>query len=416
MPQSDPASNRLHVLVCLAAITSSIRISDTEGLTSRLVVGDVILLVAIAVAIGSRIQRPGVGPVTRWAAGFLAVTVPITVLRYFLSLDEWFSISEMLVSVVKVMFFAVSTDWYLRLLKRSTISLQALRSILLICVITTVIQFAISLGLTSTFLYIEDPTQEWDRFASLPRLYGIFSEPSTAAIFYLAVLYYMVRTKISSVPTLAGFGILLAMTFSLTTGLIGGLLYLGTVLSGRLNARTLMRTVLISGFAALALAQSGFVRDAVQARVIDRLANTSTDQSTIARMTDSWEAAIRFNPPPFPGLGPGQFAQVLWSASPQELMDLDRRLVESGGTWNILANVLTEFGIIGMLFFIVMIQRTVKDTVGRVLIYSLCFASGVLLGWAFWFVLCIAAHVPLDGHQSAQVPRFSSRLRSGPSY
>lgn len=378
--------------VTLAAATSSVPLLES-GLGSRLIVGDLILIATISFAGLADGSRPFLGPVVKWASFVLALSFVVVCGSQLFIQSGWFSLTEMFLSSAKLLLYASAADWFSRYLLRYSFPPQVIRTLLGACAVATGIQFGISTRWVPALPYIEDPTLKWDRFSDLPRLYGFFSEPSTAAIFYLAIIFALLQAAEKDRVAIALALPMILVTFSMSALAIGMLMSVGWLVSG--NAR--ISTVVKGSAAAVVLlsvgSQIAFLRAAVEARVVERVVGAKSDASTVSRVLDSWEAAIRFNPLRVVGIGPGQFSLALRDAAEVQLDGIDDRIVGAGGAWNIYANVFVEFGIIGVATLIGLKYFYVKGPVANLLIYGCSFATGVIFGWLFWFVFCIAAHV-----------------------
>lgn len=397
----EGSSNWVFLGVATAAATSSVPLMST-GFGVRLIVGDLVLIATILLASVLHGVFPRLGPVVKWAILSLTVSFVVVCSAQLYVQSSWFSLTEMLLSSAKLLLYACAVDWFAVYLRRQSFPTKVVRHMLTMSAFATLIQFAVANGWVGAIPYIENPNIKWDRFSDLPRLYGFFSEPSTAAIFYLAIVFVLLQSSDRDYLALLAAVLMTIATFAMSAFAIGLMLIGGWLLSGRVRIITFVKGGTAAVLAILLASRIAFVRAAFDARVIDRVVNARSDASTVSRVADSWEAALRFNPARIFGIGPGQFSLALIEATDVQLDGIDERIVAAGGAWNIYANLFVEFGIVGVVGLMTLKHLKIRGLPALVLIYGSSFATGVIFGWLFWFVFSIAAYVRSEEHESEQ--------------
>lgn len=253
-------------------------------------------------------------------------------------------------------------------------------------------QTAHRLGMTSPVLRAYQAGR-WDR-SSFPRTQALFSEPSTLAIFVVVVLSYFYLHRQLRRSDLAIGAVLLALAASLS-GIALALLMCGvfSVKRGVIKPRMIGAAVAGVMVFALAVLTIPAVGQVFEDRVAQRLVETTgggaqQDASSSGRLVGSWQAGIRLAEDNIvTGVGPGNYAIRLADIQRQgELTLLDPRILSSGGSWNIFANTLAEFGLLGLTTLLSILWAWLRRSPpSLILAIAIGFASGTLVGWLWWF-------------------------------
>ena len=397
----------------LAAVLASTRAGG-----STVVVGDLIL---VAVVIFDLLRRQSIKGNADFAVPLyllIATAVGLTAFGHLVSHTQWFSLTELLISAVRFPFYVFAASQFAVTVRRFGLPNRTIRIFTSLAVVAVAAQLLVALQYLSTFPLVSDPTVKFDRFSGLPRLFGVFSEPSTAAILYSALILYVVHS--GNLPFLkkqvAALCILLGLTFALTAVLIMAFIALDLLLSTMKNPA---RTLKVAGSLIallLALLSFGPTRAALDGRVFDRVQNIEADASATARLTDSWAVSLDLSPPPFIGLGLGQYSErVAFADATGELEQYDPRFAASGAGWNVFAGVLAEIGVLGLLAFLTITFRSLDRTM-LLMMVGIGFSTGAFVGWLFWCTMGVAQGASKrsrwrDSHKNAPLlaPEYGER-------
>ncbi len=251
---------------------------------------------------------------------------------------------------------------------------------------------------TSIGLFQAYGVTPWDR-SDWPRVQGLFSEPATFTIFavlLVVVVYSMGRLRLSDVFSLV---VVLALTASVIGFALAGLIGLLAVIErNQLSNGDVLRVVgavaLVVTAALLVPASRGVIEDRFVSRVENTFASGGSDASGQARLFDSWTAAVEVvDGQTLFGVGPGNYVVGLRQASDEGRLDnVDARIVESGGGWNLFANVFAELGVIGVLVLIAGIWSWTRPRwSGFVVLIGIGFATGTFLGWSWWLACMLVS-------------------------
>ncbi len=396
-------------LFLFAAITSSITLGES-GIYSFIILGDIVLVCVLGALFVSKTKSERLSLKNlRMGVAALAAVFVVTTLFEIIDSKPWYSGTETISSVVRYLLFFYAIDQFTAVLKRTDgIPRISLAFVATTCVLANFLQYLSFAGAIPVLPFIEDPSVDWDPFAGLPRLYGLFSEPSTAAIFFTMMILFSVESKRRSPVLIVTFAALLVATFALTAGILILGVGFGYLLSGLSGIRQVVRWIpillLVLGFFAL-IPQT---RGAFESRILDRTLSGADDNSTSIRLVDSWTASYRVNPPPFVGVGIGQYPGAIDQAGRDGLLsDVSPALVKQRSGWNVFAFALAEGGPTGIAALVGAIF-TIRNKRMRWFMVALGFTTGTLVGWLFWCCFALATSVPA-------IPNAPSRTRRSPT-
>lgn len=379
---------------------------------SSLILGDVFLGGAIVLffATGSH-QRIAVPSEFGWLLALLSVAV-LSTLWNFRSID--YSFAESSQFFAKMSFYCVGLIVVFNALIAINNSYLA-KAIRWVSVLNLLVAISQQVGHraggTHRFFRAYG-AGEWDR-SSWPRSRGLFSEPSTLAIFVVITCYWLAQTgRLSRKDLLAAAGAL-----TLAASFIGiGFAVLATaaflwnseqVRVSRVAAALALVTIATAVPVAI-LAEP--VRKVLDERVFSRVTDTlqqAGDPSGSGRIFDSWSAAHAVGDGwTLLGVGPGNFSTHL---DLQPDLDIHWAIYVAGGGWNIFGNVTAELGVIGAVtLFAMLVSWTRFDRRALVMIVGLAFATGTFVGWAWWMSCALLALTHPSISRTSERPTIST--------
>lgn len=400
-------------LLVYGFIAAAVMSSQSVGDTKWLIYGDLILALTLIRVISLKKLAAWPGVLARKLGGPLGLlALALGVSSFINSADTSFDFTELAKSSAKFSFYILgfcAARHTLLTVGLVTVAHKIRRSLQVLLFVSIAQQVAaavgISYGLLSTYA-----TGPWDRSA-FPRSASLFSEPAYLTIFVVVSLTYLHRSRLlTKYDLLTGIG-LLALAASLS-GVALAVLSLGSILLSEANwpqtFRAFLAVVLV-----LVVLQLPPLRGVFEDRVVNRIEQTLSggrqDASGQARLLDGWlvAGATADNGGLIFGVGPGQLVGELERVERENLVpSLDSRALDSGGLWNIFANVLIEGGILAMIALaICVISNGWKWWPAIVIQVGIAFATGTFYGWMWWFcflTLGLAAwHLPT--HRSRPV-------------
>lgn len=391
--QPPPAPNRARDRLIIALLIVAAVGSSTSVLGIRqLLVGDVVLVGTLAWVgfsdryrptrvLGQTINVFGVA-----AIGFVVATFIANLGMSFIPIEAALTFAKLAIYTTGA---CLAAD-VLPSVSATTLGRYLRRTLQILFVLSIAQQIGHRMGVDAWPLATYAPGP-WDR-SSFPRSASLFSEPAYLSIFVVIATYRLqLDRQLRRVDLL-----LSAVLLALAASLAGIALALVAALLGA-NRRSLIvsgiRMLPLLAFVIIAIAVIPTTRDIAQRRVIDRIEQTAsgTDASGSARLVDSWSAAFEVvDGRLLTGVGVGQLGPELAELFDSDTdLGIDPRLDEAGGTWNVLANVVAETGLIGLLTLGLALRAFGLRTSSAVLLFLVCFATGTFAGWLWWSALAL---------------------------
>lgn len=400
----DPRRARIIlVLLIAAAIGSSTSIAGVR----QLLVSDVILVGTLtwvgffdryrpARVLGRTASVFGVA-----AMGFVASTYIANLGTSFIPTEAVLTFAKLAVYVVSIVLFAD----VLPTLAPTTVVRYLRRTLQLLLIVSLAQQVSHRIGINVWPLetYAAGP---WDR-SSFPRSASLFSEPAYLSIFTVIATFRLWIEQQLKRSDLVVAAVLLALGASLAgAGLAMAAILLGS--NRRSLAVGVVRLAPWLALLAIVVAIVPTTRDIVERRVIERIGETAsgTDASGSARLADSWAAAFEVVDGRFlTGVGIGQLGpELIELFDGAAAIELDSRLNDAGGTWNVIANVYAETGVLGLAALAISLRKYGVDRQSGVLMIVVCFATGTFAGWLWWAALAMLAIPPCGPYPKVDSP------------
>ena len=379
-------------LIILLAAT----ILGSSPIVPGVLVADPLVTIAVAIVVVQTLSGSGrpllFGKMTvglSWFVLYVAVAAAIYHMWFSPHLEPM-SFLQSLARLLLVVAGVAVLEFELRYISDEVLG-KFLRAAVIVAFIGFVAQF-LGLYIENPVVLIEDPTVDWDPFGPLPRLYGFFTEPSTSAIFCAMVLVCLGGLHESRWWTTLMLGVMLIGGFALSALLLGVGIGAAAAMRRRDRWRLFGRLVAAATVLALLIALISPLRQVVQVRVLDRVTSVESDGSSSSRLVDSWTAAVAVAEPVAVGPGLGTFEAAVDSKRSEGLR-VTERIVESGGGWNMFANVLAVEGLLGVAVFTLALARGMRTQGNFVIAVSLGFVMGAVFQWFPWFFLVLLARV-----------------------
>lgn len=366
----------------VAALTSSLPIAGIR----QLIVGDLILAGAMSWMFFFERDRP-LRVAGRCITVFGPPAIAFAASIFVANLSADYVPIESVLTSAKLALYVLAATTLVDVLDEvdATTTARLLRRSLTALVLLSVAQQVAHRVGVDTWPFATYASGRWDR-SSFPRSASIFSEPAYLSIFVVVATFRLHLDRQLRRSDLVSAVVLLGLAASLA----GAAMAIGAtvVALGRSSVVAgLLRLGPWLAIAAIAIMIIPTTREIVERRVFDRVEQTAdgTDASGTARLVDSWNAATTVaGSNPFTGVGLGQLAPQLAQVFDGGETELDERLNEAGGTWNVVANVFAETGFIGLFALVFALQRFGIDRPGAAVLLLVCFATGTFAGWLWW--------------------------------